>query len=250
MISEPYKPVLGYYLQLALFEDQRFGPWGGYTAVQLGMTWLAVVTLYVGALWLRRVFRPAAVCLAFALLVVMTSLVEWAIEVRLDMLTALFGFVSLLLLLKRRVGLAGLLAGMSFLISQKGAMYGLSGGFALLGLLTIQRDRGRAWDVLKFVVGVGAPIAIYVGIWCSLVSWPLVVGPTFGQKTQLHAFAHSMPAEYNHYVGFWLQTLLLNPLFYIIASSGRWPFCSPAGAGKLPRKHSCCFTAWVSRPSC
>jgi hypothetical protein len=46
--------------------------------------------------------------------------------------TALFGFVSLLLLLNRRVALGGLIAGVGFLISQKGAMYALAGGFALL----------------------------------------------------------------------------------------------------------------------
>src|SRR5579862_3794024 len=212
----PYKPVLGYYVQWALLQLGH-DPWGGYVAIRLGMTFMTVATLFLGALWLRRIFRPAGVCLAYALLVVMTSLVEWAIEVRLDMLTALFGFVSLLFLLNRRVAVAGVLAGLSFLISQKGATYGLAGGFALVGCLAIHRDWSRAWDVLRFVGGVVAPIGIYITIWSLIASWPAVLGPTFGEPTQLHALAKPMPAQFNHYTYFWFETLFRNPLFYIYA---------------------------------
>jgi hypothetical protein len=103
---QPYKPVLGSYVLLALL---RMGPdsWGGLVSARLGMGYLSATVLFSGALLLRRMFRPGAVCLAYALMIVMSSLVEWAIEVRLDMLTALFGFVSLLLLLDRRLARGG-----------------------------------------------------------------------------------------------------------------------------------------------
>src|SRR5258707_7836737 len=176
---EPYKPVLGYYVQLLLLQLAT-DTWSGYLAIRLGMTYLAVATLFLGALWLRRMFRADAVCLAYALLVVMTSLVEWAIEVRLDMLTALVGFVSLLCLLNRRVAAAGALAGLSFLISQKGTMYALAGGVALLACFVIQRDRHRFRDVLVYAVCVLLPIGLYVACWSLIASFSQVFCPTFG----------------------------------------------------------------------
>ena len=129
--SKPYKPVLGYSIQLALLTGT--GYWSGFLAVRLGMVYLTGKSLFLGALWLPTGLQTRAVCLAYALMIVMTSLVEWAIEVRLDMLTALAGFVSLLLLLNRQVAWRGLVAGLSFLISQKGTMYAFAGGIALLG---------------------------------------------------------------------------------------------------------------------
>ena len=213
---EPYKPVLGYYAQLVLLCLGR-DAWHGYLAVRLGMVYLTGSVLLLGALWLRRIFRPAAVCLAFALMVVMTSLLEWAIEVRLDMLTALFGFVSLLFLLNRRIALAGTLAGLSFLISQKGTMYALAGGVAFLGCLATQRDRRWVRDVLVYGVCVVLPISLYVLYWSRVASLAKVWGPTFAQATQLRAMTTppSMPA--NLYQMSWTETLTRNPFFYMCA---------------------------------
>jgi hypothetical protein len=238
---QPYKPVLGYYLQLALLQLAP-DTWTGYLIIRLGMTSLAVSVLLLGALWLRRLYRADAVCLAYALLIVMTSLVEYAIEVRLDMLTALFGFVSLLLLLDRRVALAGTLAGLSFLISQKGTMYAFAGGLGLLACLVCHRDpqpdgdefgnrkslpgsagarlsgkSGWSWarDVLLYGACAALPVGLYVLCWSLLASLPLVIGPTFGQATQLHALnspVHGVP--YFQLIA-WLVTVFRNPFFYI-----------------------------------
>ena len=181
---QPYRPVLGYYFLVALL---RLGAdtWHGYLAARLGMVYLTGSVLFLGALWIQRIFRPAAVCLAFALMVVMTSLLEWAIEVRLDMMTALFGLISLLLLLNRRVALAGIVAGLSFLISQKGSIYGLAGGMALLGCLMIQRDRRWGRDFLAYGACVVLPIGLYVLYWSLIASFPKVWMSTFAEPTQL-----------------------------------------------------------------
>jgi hypothetical protein len=213
---DPYKPVLGYYLQYLLLQLGT-DPWDGYLTVRIGITYLAVLTLLLGALWLRRFYRPAAVCLAFATVGVMTSLAEWLIDFRLDMLTALFGFVSLLCLLDRRIALAGLLAGFSFLVSQKGAVYGLAGGAGLLGCLLIQRDRRFCRDAMRFAACVALPIAVYVAFWSLIAPLSTILQATFGQATQLHALTSSMRQERNFYWYFWLQTLLRNPLFYLYA---------------------------------
>ncbi len=225
---QPYKPVLGYSIQLAL---QRLAPdtWSGFLAVRLGMVYLTGGILFLGALWLRRVFRPGAVCLAYALMIVMTSLVEWAIEVRLDMLTALVGFVSLLLLLNRRIALAGAVAGLSFLISQKGTMYALAGGIALLVTLATQRDRRGMRDVLVYGVCVVLPIGLYVLYWSQIASFRSVCRPTFAQETQLHAITTSPYALHNIFELAWTETLKRNLFFYLCAF---WAFCSLIALGR------------------
>jgi hypothetical protein len=211
---EPYKPVLGYYLQLALLQLAP-DTWSGYILIRAGMTLLTVATLFLGALLLRHLFRPAAVCLAYALLVVMTSLVEWAIEVRLDMLTALFGFVSLLFLLERRVVVAGVFAGLSFLISQKGTMYALAGGAGLLACVLFQREPRRWRDLLVYSASVAGPIALYVAFWSLFAPCSRVCAMTFGQATQLHALTTPIHGGAPLYTFYWQETLFRNPLFYL-----------------------------------
>lgn len=213
---EPYKPVLGYYVQLALLCLAR-DTWHGYLAVRLGMVYLTGTVLLLGALRLQRIFRPGAACLAFALMVVMTSLLEWAIEVRLDMLTALFGFVSLILLLNRRAGLAGTVAGLGFLTSQKGAMFALAGGIALLGCLVTHRDRRWVRDVLVYGVCVVLPISLYVLYWSLVASFAKVWGPTFAQATQLRAMTTPPCSRTNLYQMYWAETLTRNSFYYLCA---------------------------------
>ena len=224
---QPYKPILGYYVLLELL---RLGPdsWSGFLAARMGMAYLSGGVLFLGALWLRRLFRPGAVCLAYALMVVMTSLVEWAMEVRLDMLTALFGFVSLLLLLNRRIALAGAMAGLSFLISQKGTMYALAGGIALLGCLATERDRRWRRDVLVYGACVVLPIGLYVLYWSLIASFTQVLRTTFAGPDQLVCIT-TPPPGLPLYSLAWFETLMRNPLFYLCAL---WAIASLISLGR------------------
>ena len=210
---QPYKPILGSYALLALLH-MRADTWGGFLCARLGMACLSVAVLFAGALWLRRLYRPSAVCLAYALMIVMTSLVEWAIEIRLDMMTALFGFVSLLLLLDQRIVLAGALAGFSFLISQKGTMYALAGGIALLGCLVTHRDRRWMRDLLVFGTCLVLPIGLYVLYWSLIASFPQVCKTTFAGPTQLAVITTSVRGV-NIYQSAWLESVERNPFFYL-----------------------------------
>ena len=161
----------------------------------------------------------------------MTSLVEWAIEIRLDMLTALFGFVSLLLLLDRRIALAGVVAGLSFLISQKGTMYALAGGIALLGCLATHRDRRLIREVLVYGTCVVLPIGLYVLYWSLIASLPQVCKTTFAEPTQLAVITTSAHG-FAVYQSCWLETLARNPFFYVCALLGSWqPGRTGQGAG-------------------
>ena len=146
----------------------------------------------------------------------MTSLVEWAIEIRLDMLTALFGFVSLLLLLDRRIALAGAMAGLGFLISQKGTMYALAGGIALLGCLATQRDRRWMRDVLVYGACLVLPIGLYVLWWSLIASFTQVLRTTFAEPDQLVVIT-TPPPGLPLYSLAWFETLMRNPLFYLCA---------------------------------
>ena len=65
--------------------------------------------------------------MATAALFAMSTFLERAAELRVDMLTSLAGLVSFVLLLSRRYALAGLACGLSFLISQKGVYFFAAG---------------------------------------------------------------------------------------------------------------------------
>ena len=54
---EPYKPVLGYYVNSHCYELTK-DTWTGYLAIRLGMTYLAVGTLFVGASSYVATFVP------------------------------------------------------------------------------------------------------------------------------------------------------------------------------------------------
>jgi hypothetical protein len=109
------------------------------------------------------------------------------------------------------------LAGLSFLISQKGTMYALAGGVALVGCLVVQRER-RGWrDVLVYTAGVLLPIGLYVAAWSLVAPFDRVFGPTFGQQTQLHALTTAVHGGPYFYWFSWLETVFRNPVFYIFA---------------------------------
>ena len=113
----PYKTVLGYYLQIppvAVAAD----PW---TGLMLSKVWLAAINtacIFGVTLSLAALFSPAAAGASAVLLICMTSFLGRSSEIRVDMLTAWAGLFSMLLLLRRRWLAAGVLAGVSFLISQ------------------------------------------------------------------------------------------------------------------------------------
>lgn len=208
----PYKTVLGYYLQLLpiLASDD---PW-----VRLVLVRLATVVCSGAALWLatmrlsRRVGKSALI-VALAMLVAMSTFLEQSGALRVDMATAWFGLFCLLALLESRPGLAGLLAGVSFLVSQKGLYYMLAGGGALVvhGAL-VTRGRAGAVAVVRFAAGALAPIAVYVGGFGMLSSLEAVFRRVF--------LAHVAIAVTDLYDirAFWWQTIERNPLFYAMAA--------------------------------
>jgi hypothetical protein len=210
----PYKTVVGYYLQLPpllLTAD----PW---TGLMLSKIWLASINtaaIFIVTVSLSTLFSPAAAIAGQVLLISMTTFLERSSEIRVDMLTAWLGLAGFVLLLQRRWLLAGIVAGLSFLVSQKGVYYALSANAAAgVFWLVDSRDRRTFRDLVVMNVATLGVIAAYVGLW-GLVATPWAVfSATFLSHSTI------VFSDYYELEGHWARTLGKNPLFYWGAIAG------------------------------
>ena len=215
----PYKTVLGYYVQLPCFYLSS-DAWTPMLLVRAEMALVTSIALIVAALMLAKHFNRQAVLLGIVLLAFTNVFMEEASTLRVDMMSAICGWIGLLLILRRRAGWAGVAAALSFFFSQKGVYYIAASEAALVGYwLLAERNRASAAGVLRFNVGALAVAATYVGFF-SLLSMTgdsatadSVTHTTFQDSTVLKI---ALTNIYNvrHY---WLLTLALNPLFYLAA---------------------------------
>jgi hypothetical protein len=217
----PYKTVLGYYLQwpaLKLAQALGFELWTNLLAVKLSMALATAGALAAAAQRLTRHFDPAAVVLGLAMLLSMSTFLERSAALRVDMLTGLLGLGSLLALLDRRALVAGLLTGLSFLVSQKGVYYALAGGAGLgLDWALGGPTRERFARGLRFAAAAALPVALYFAGFIGLLGGP--GASTVGQG--MVAGASRIAFEDFYAMGhFWVQTLVRNPGFYLALAGG------------------------------
>ncbi|MEO6323135.1 MAG: hypothetical protein ABIT01_11200, partial [Thermoanaerobaculia bacterium] len=104
----PPKTVLAYYVELPPMLLFR-GNWSAMTGIKVELALLWAAALALAATVLRRDLEERAVVAALAVTVIMSTFAERATEVRVDPVAALFGLTSLLALIRRRPGLAGVL---------------------------------------------------------------------------------------------------------------------------------------------
>ena len=228
--TRPYKTVLGYFLQLPpllVFPEA----WAGLIATKLWMVLINGLALVWFSRTLARRYRVDAVLLALPLLLIMSSFLERSAELRVDMLTAWAGVASLMLLLAGRYGLAGIVAGLSFLVSQKGAMYVAAGALACLIPLTWLQFRRAT----VFCLSAAAAILAYVAVWTVPSSLESVIQPTFLSAATVAATPVPMPR-----LEFWAQTLTFNPVFWCLGLLGLWSAyrSTPTGGGAAPRERA------------
>ena len=204
----PYKTVLGYYLQLPpllLTSD----PW---TGLMLSKVWLALINaaaIFASTLALASIFSPPAALTGQVLLISVTTFLERSSEIRVDMLTAWFGLASFLVLLKKRWFVAGLLAGVSFLVSQKGIYYIVAANAAAgVFWLVESRDRRMFRNLLMMNLAVASVIAVYIAFWGMLSTPSSVFRAIFLSHGNI-VFADLYDLEEH-----WARTLARNPLFY------------------------------------
>lgn len=211
----PYKTVLGYYLQLPLLglsEDT----WERLLWVKRGMAMLNAGVLFVVAHLLGRSFRRDAVLLSLAALLSVSTFLERSSELRVDCMTAMVGLLSFAWLLERRFVLAGIAAGLSFLVSQKGAYYCAAGFVALAShFWVLDRQRSTLHDALRF----GASAALVLGLY--LAAWSLVASPGRVASVSLLSAAHAAFEDpYATLWKYWRQTIERNPYFYAAGMLG------------------------------
>ncbi|MEO8034622.1 MAG: hypothetical protein ABI837_09325, partial [Acidobacteriota bacterium] len=186
----PYKNVLGYYVQLPLLL-LPFATWTNLLLVKYAMALLAAGVLFIAAWMLRTLFDRRAVLSALALLLAMSTFLERCAELRVDAMTGLAGLLSFVLLLRKRPATAGMLSGLSFLISQKGVYYGTSAaaGVALALAVASSARRETLRTAIRFGLATIATIGVYVTFWAALSSPLAVWNSMFVFGTQIAAVA-------------------------------------------------------------
>jgi len=209
---DPYKTVLGYYLQLPVLMSVG-EVWNAMLAVKAEMAALTIVTMLAVTFALTRHFGRAALLLASPLLVFMTDFTIRSADLRVDMLTALVGLAAFVMLLRRRPWWAGGLCAVSALVSQKAAYYALASGAVLLADLIADSDRRAALRrMLAFAVAYAAALAAYLLFWSAVASPRLVFQTVFVKAAYVAAIdVYSVRARY------WLQTFVHNPLYWTLA---------------------------------
>lgn len=210
----PYKTVLGYYIELPpllLTSD----PWTGLMASKLWLAAINTAAIFSATLAISAIFSPASALVGQLLLIAMSTFLERSSELRVDMLTAWFGLASFLLLLDRRWLAAGAVAGLSFLVSQKGLYFILSANAAGAAFWWIEARHRRTFrDLLALNAGTAAVIAGYIAFWGLLSSPQAVFSATFLSHGNI-VFDDLYELE-----GHWTRTLTKNPYFYWGALTG------------------------------
>lgn len=210
----PYKTVLGYYLELLplLFTADA---WTGLMASKIWLATLNATAIFAAALSLSALFSPASALIGQLLLISMTTFLERSSELRVDMLTAWFGLAAFLLLLNKRWLAAGIVTGLSFLVSQKGLYFILSANAAAGAYWLFEaRNRRTFIDLLVMNAGTVAVIGVYIGLW-GLVSSPWTVfSATFLSHSNI------VFSDFYELEGHWSRTLAKNPYFYWGALAG------------------------------
>jgi hypothetical protein len=211
----PNKTVLARYVELPLLELVR-DPWTALLVTKFEIALLAALAIAFAAVTLARLFGRGPTLAALILLVCMNTFNERCAELRTDMPAAAAGLLSLMLLIRKRPGWAGVACSVALMMSQKAAYFVLASEAALVLPFLVRRDAHRFRELIAFNVAAISAFLAYLGFW-SLLSSPRAVyeatfvGPTgnaFGDF-----FGNTLRARY------WPQTLSRNPFFYALSGA-------------------------------
>lgn len=210
----PYKTVLGYYIQLPPLLVTS-DPWTGLMASKAWLAAINTAAIFAATLALAALFSPASALVGQLLLICMSTFLERSSELRVDMLTAWFGLASFLLLLNRRWLAAGALAGLGFLVSQKGLYFILSANVAAAAFWWFEaRDRRTFRDLVVLNAGTAVVVVVYIVFWGLFSSPWTVFSATFLSHGNI------VFNDFYELEGHWTRTLTKNPYFYWGALTG------------------------------
>ena len=208
----PYKTVLGYYIQLPSLLISG-DPWTGLLLVRLQMVLVNATVMVAAALLLARHYRHEAVLFALLLLITMSTFLERSYEIRVDMLTAVFGLIGLLLLVRERFAWAGIVCALSFFVSQKGIYFLIASNAALLAAWLSARDARSLFAGVWFNVSALLVALIYYGSWMAVAAESNLVSATVTTHKTI-----VLTKLYDNLSVYWWQTLSRNPFFYGIGA--------------------------------
>lgn len=211
----PYKTVVGYAIE-ALPAALATSVWPRILTIKVALALINTLMLAGAALYLARFFDRTAIAGALLLLIVCSNFLERSAELRVDMLTAWAGLWSLLFLLRGRPIVSGALCGLSFLISQKGALYFVAANLALAGCwILYDRTRERFREIVVFDAAFTIVIAAYVVLWSIVAPAATVIRATF-----FAAAGQALLGVYAIRAHYWSQILLRNPAVFVLAIGG------------------------------
>ena len=210
----PYKTILGYFIQLPalLLSDD---PWWSLIVVKIAIAVATTVCIFFLGIWLAKRYGEAPAVGALLLLVTHSTFLARSSELRVDMLSALFGTASIALLVDKRVRYSGFLAGLGVLCTQK-AIYFPVAGCATLGIeFLLFPTKKRQVYCLQYLGAMSFAIVCYLIIALLIGDSQRVYDSVFvGPK------AMALGENYPGIRDFWRQTLEFNPVAYGLPLAG------------------------------
>lgn len=248
----PPKTLLAYYIQLPMLVALDDG-WDALTAARLQMVLLWTAALVAAAFALRGIVSERSLAAALLMLGVMSNFVERSFELRADGVSAIFGLISLLCLLRARPALAGLFAALSFLATQKGIFFVAAGACALGAVLVRDRTLASLKATLAYSACSAAAAAGYLAFWAAAGSLHGLLACVFSNSNVTVA----LQSRYDIRALYWGQTLLRNPGFYLLSAAGiaalsvAWPGRRSSAAEDLLAPYAVAILAlalWHKQP--
>jgi hypothetical protein len=205
----PYKTVLGYYV-LSLPFYFSHGVLQPLFLIKDEMAVINVLMIFLVSQWARRWFNPQAVFYTVLIIMVGQFFLIYATELRVDMMTSWLCLIAAMLVLSQWVGLAGIVLGLAFLVSQKALWYVLAMEAALLLTSYICLSNAQtARRFLIFNVSLILTIGLYILFWAHYA----------GLHTVLHSMFYEAytQAKINYYASSYLR------FWQIIINNGPLP---------------------------
>ncbi len=226
----PYKTVLGYYIQLLPLLAGK-STWQGLINVKITMALINALCVLVSVFLLARIWSRAAIVLALPLWLFMSEWLERSSDLRVDAMTGLAGLFSLVALLRERLFLCGVFAGLAFLISQKAIYFGVS---AIVGICALSFLEG-SWrtslrEIRRFALGGAVVLLPYFVSFTLLGTAETTMRSTFTSHTII-AFTNIYP----NLRRFWWLSIERNPGFYAFVLIGLFVLLASAFARRTRR---------------
>ncbi len=206
-----YKNVLGYYLKLPLL----LLPFSWFdklivTRIVLGLFFLANLYYIVRAL--KNIVNIRLYSLSLVVSLFITQSLLHTSAYRVDLLNFLFGYWSLIFLLKNRLLLAGIISGVGFCISQKGAIYCVAGAVTILTMWPKNKEGVK--DLARFGFGGAVVVLFYVLFW-GIISDPIQVINTIFFRDAIMATEAGLSVRW-----YWFMSLVENFPVYLLSLIG------------------------------